>query len=310
MDRFVALRSFLAVAEAQSFVQAATALGVSKAAVSKHVSALETHLGVALFHRSSRAVRLTEAGARFLTRAQDVLGRLDAAEAEAADLHSDPIGHVRINAPVAFGARYVAPVLADYLDRHPDLTASLDLEDRRVDLIDEGYDLVVRVLANHPDSSLRARKLAEAAYLLVAAPDYVTRRGEPSSPEALRDHSCLDYALGAERRVWRFVGPDGAARAVRIDGPLTANNGEALLYAAEQGLGIARIPAFLCADALTSGRVRRIMPSYGAPPLQIHALTPPDRPPPAKVRGLLGALAAAFKPAPPWPIGGLQDLNA
>lgn len=309
MDQFAALRSFLAVAKTGSFVAGARDLGQSKAAASKQVKALEARLGVALFARTSRSVTLTEAGRRFLERADDLMRRWNEAEDEARRHSAAPTGRLKVSASVSFGALHVAPVFARFLNEHPDMTGELDLSDRRVDLVEEGYDVVVRVARELPDASLRTRRLATACYVLVAAPHYLEARGEPRNPRELEGHECLHYAYGEERHTWRFHHQDGAVAAVRPGGAFTTNSGDALREAAIAGLGLARLPSFLLGDAIARGALRAVLPAWSDKPFEIHALTAPERAAPAKVRAFVARLADAFRAAPWDAAVGLRDAS-
>lgn len=300
LDRLTGLQVFSKVAATGSLTGAAQALGMSQTMATKHIAALEGRLGVKLLHRTTRRLTLTEAGRRYLEAAERVLA--DVEEADAAVL-ADAIevrGTLRLNAPVSFGIREVAPLLAELAARHPALTIDLGLNDRYVDLIEEGWDLVIRI-GDLTSSSLIARKLAPCSVVLCAAPTYLARRGTPRTVDDLQAHDCLGYTLsrtvGADR--WSF-GPGGKV-AVPIKGTLKANNGDALTAAARAGLGIIYTPTFLVAKDLAAGNLVPITLDHEVVALDgIFAVYPADRRPPGKVRAAIDFLVEKFGPVPPW----------
>lgn len=301
MDRLDAIASFIKVVELASFTGAAQALGVSRTVVSDRVMALEARLGVKLLHRTTRRVSLTEAGVAYLDRARQGLAVLEEAEAEAAQLTARPRGVLRVNAPVTFGFRHVAPAVASYLAANPELGVELTLTDRMVNLLEEQVDVVVRV-GRLVDSSLVARRLAPCRIVVCAAPSYLAARGMPLHPAELARHDCLSYAYAAEGDLWRFE-RDGQQEAVRVRGRVWSNNGDALYHAALEGLGILLNPTFIIGDALRDGRLVPVLPGWEAPALSVNAVYPPNRFLPAKTRGFIDHLAARFGPAPYWDAG-------
>jgi DNA-binding transcriptional LysR family regulator len=226
LDRFATLEAFVAVARSGSFARAAEKLGLSRAMVSKHIQALEARLGTRLLNRTTRQVSLTEAGRNFQQRAERLLAELEDAEGDAAQEADTPRGTLRISAPVSFGVTHVAPALAAFLAAHPGLRGDLALNDRVVDVVEEGFDLAVRI-GRLPDSMLIARRLAVARLAVIASPGYLSRHGRPTQPDDLAGHNCLTYAYAASRDEWRFVGKQGT-RSVAVQGSLRANNGDAL----------------------------------------------------------------------------------
>ncbi|MBL8702271.1 MAG: LysR family transcriptional regulator [Alphaproteobacteria bacterium] len=299
LDRFETLTVFLAVAKADSFAAAATQLGLSRAMVSKHIQALERRLGVRLMNRTTRRLALTDAGRSLRARVERILADLEAAEGEVASGSNEPRGLLRLSAPVSFGARHVAPALAEFLASHRELRADLVLDDRIVDLVAEGFDLAVRV-GRLQDSSLMARRLAPCRLAVVAAPDYLAARGTPHQPSDLAGHDCLGYAYAAERGVWRFVGPGGAVETVNVDGTLRANNGDALMQAAIAGSGIALLPTFICGEEIRRGRVVCVLEGWAPSEIAVNAVHPHTRHVPAKVRRFIEFLAGRFGSTPPW----------
>ena len=290
LDQLQAMAVFARVAETGSFSEAARRLGLSKAAVSKRVARLEARLGVALVNRTTRHLSLTEAGAAFHEPCRQLIADADAAEAAVGHLASAPRGRLRVNAPMSFGQRHLAPAIGAFMRSYPELSVELDLSDRTVDLVEEGYDLAVRIGAL-PDSSLVARRLAPLHRHLVAAPAYLDRAGRPEHPSDLADHACLRYAYLASGRVWRLDGGE----AVTVDGPLTANNGDVLLAAARDGMGIAFLPSFFTGPDLCAGMLERVLPGWTREPAGgIHAVFPPGRARAPKVRAFTDFLAERF----------------
>jgi len=296
MDQITALRVFLCIAEEGSFSGAAQALSLSKSAVSKHVAGLEDRLGARLFNRTTRQVSLTEEGRTYLWRATRILEELEEAAAAVGSMKSEPIGTLRVSSALSFGQRHVAPILPEFLSRYPRLVVDLDFSDRFVDLIDEGFDVAIRV-GDLPDSDLVARRLATARILLVASPSYLEEKGWPRRPADLAVHTCLLYRGRGGPRYWGLGGDPETRETVRVDGPLIANNGDALKAAALAGLGIARLPSFLLDDALERGALCEVLPDHRPAPIPIHALYVPNRHLAAKVRYFVDFLANHFSRA-------------
>ena len=300
LDRFTGLEVFTKVASAGSFSAAGRALGLSQTMVTKHVAALEARLGVKLFHRSTRRLSITEAGRSYLEASERILAELDAADAAVAAERVEPRGLLRLNAPVTFGARQIAPLLAEFARSHPLVTVELGLNDRLVDLAEEGWDLVIRI-GSLSDSSLIARRIAPFRTVLCAAPAYLKARGRPRTVQNLAEHNCLGYTLsrltGADR--WMF-GARGEVT-VEVSGNLRANNGDALRAAAIAGQGLIYQPSFVVADELRAGTLVAL--TLDQPTIEfggIYAVYLPDRNPAAKVRAFIDFIAARFAPEPPW----------
>lgn len=287
------LASFAAVVDCGGFSAAARRLGVSKTQVSAAVGRLEARLGVRLLQRTTRRLSLTEAGSAVLPHAQQAaLAARDAEEAATA-LRATPRGRLRVNAPMSFGLLQVAPALGDFTRRFPEVEVDLVLDDRRLDLVDGGFDLAVRI-GELADSSLVATHLGHNHNLLVASPDYLARRGPPQQPEDLASHAALIYTLSAARSDSWSLQRDGDTREVRVGGPLRANNSLALRDAALQGLGIARLPAFCATEALRDGRLVPVLPGWSLPSQGIHALTTARRQRPPKVAVFIDFLRGRF----------------
>lgn len=294
MDRLAEMEAFVRVVDHGGFTDAARKLGVSKSAVSKHVSALEARLGARLLNRTTRRVSATEIGLAYYERAARVLIEAAEADAMAASMQGAPRGELRISAPLSFGLKHLAPAVADFLREYPDVAARVSLDDRFVELVAEGFDMAVRIGAL-PDSTLMARKLAETEMTLIASPAYLRARGVPRSVDDLADHDLLHYAHLASGAVWRLRGPGGEEKSVRPQGRLTVNNGDALLLAAEQGLGVSLSPAFICAPALRAGTVVEVLPQARPAPVGVWAVYPAGRFPQPKLRVFVDFLADRFK---------------
>ena len=302
MDRLTEMEAFVRVVDLGGFTDAARKMGVSKSAVSKHVSALEARLGARLLNRTTRRVNPTEIGLAYYDRAARVLSEAQEADAMAASMQGTPQGELRISAPLSFGIRHLGPAVSDFLNAYPEVSARISLDDRFVELVAEGFDLAVRVGAL-PDSTLIARKLSETALLLVAAPDYLRRTGTPQTLDDLAEHELLHYSNLASGHSWKLRGPGGDERQVRATGRLTINNGDALLRAACDGLGIALSPAFICADAMAEGRLVEVLPSARPTPLGIWAVYPAGRYTQPKLRAFVDFLAERFRACgPDWMI--------
>lgn len=300
LDGVTSMRVLVRVAAAGSLAAAGRALGLSQTMVTKHVDATESRLGVRLLHRSTRRLTLTEAGRAYVEACGRILGEIAEAEQAAAAGQAEPKGLLRLNLPVSFGLGQVAPLLAAFSARHPQVTLDVGFNDRQVDLIEEGWDLAVRV-GMLRDSTLVARRLAPCRMVVCAAPTYLAARGTPSRVVDLADHNCLGYTLsdrqGAER--WCF-GADGAV-VVAISGSLRANNGDGLRMAAVAGLGVIYQPTFLVADDLRAGRLQTLQfdhPTTDAG--HVHAVFRPDRHLPPKSRAMIEFLADRFGARPPW----------
>ena len=279
---------FAAVADARSFSGAADAIGVSKATVSKAVSRLEARLGLALFHRTSRRLALTEAGIDLAERARAIVAQAHDAEETARAGATVAAGRIRVAAPMSFGVANVAPLVAEFLAAHPAVEIELHLSDARVDIVAEGYDVALRI-ADLPDSSLRARRLCRIDAHLVAAPSYLSAHGTPTHPHQLADHRLLGYTNVTGP--WRFRGRDGSDFSLRAHGPLAANSGDALVPALVRGLGIARLPRFIVGDQLRDGSLVTILEDWAPAPVNLHLLTPPSVLRPARVEALIAFLA-------------------
>jgi DNA-binding transcriptional LysR family regulator len=280
---------FARLAELGSFAATAEALELSPPTVSKAIARLEHRLGERLVQRTSRRVRLTEAGRVLATRAQRMLAEAEAAEAEAQAAAAAPRGRVRLTAPASFGTRILAPLLPDLLAAHPGLALELVLDNRRIDLVAEGIDIALRI-ADLADSRLVARRLCPVRRLVVASPAYWSRHGTPTHPRDLAGHRCLHYTNLAGGPVWRFLGPAGETVSVHVSGPLAADEGEALAPALAAGQGVALQPDYLCWEALRDGVLAAVLEDWPAPPLALHVVTPPGGPRPPRIAAVVDFL--------------------
>lgn len=285
---------FAAVVEHRTISAAAIALGTSKATVSKAISRLEIRLGTSLFHRTSRRLALTETGRELAERARTILLEGVAAEEAARDAAVAPAGPIRVAAPLSFGMHHVAPVLAEFLRNHPGVTIDLRLSDAKADIVADGVDVALRI-ADLPDSSLRARRVADIPSRVVAAPAYLAAVGVPLRPADLSDHACLTYTNLARPDLWRFYDAHGTEEVVRVSGPLATDNGDAMLPALVAGLGIAHLPEFIIADHVASGRLVSILNDWSGGPLSLHIVTPPGKLRPARVEALIALLAERLR---------------
>ena len=287
---FEAWAIFATVVEQRSFSGAARALTLSKATVSKAITRLEAQLGATLFHRTSRTLSLTDTGRALAPRAQRILTEAVCAEEEASDAASAPKGLVKLAAPMTFGLQRVAPAIAEFLGLYPDIQVDLCLDDKRIDLVEQGIDVALRI-AQLPDSSLRARRLCPISVHVVASPAYLERNGAPRHPAQLAEHRCIWYA---NNETWRFVGPGGEEVAVRPTGPLRSSSGEAMLPPLRAGLGVSVLPDFIVAPDLADGSLVTLLHEWSPPPIALHLVTPPNPLRPARVEALIGFLAERF----------------
>lgn len=303
LDRLTGLEVFVKVAAAGNLSAAARAMGLSQTMVTKHMAALETRLGVKLFHRTTRRLSITEAGRSYLEASERILAEIEAANASVAADRVEPRGLLRLNAPVAFGTRQIAPLLAEFSERHPLITVELGLNDRLVDLAEEGWDLAIRI-GNLANSSLIARRIAPCRVVVCAAPSYLKARGRPLTVSGLSAHNCLGYTLSQQTAADRWAFGARAEVSVRVAGNLRANNGDALRAAAIAGQGLIYQPTFIVADDLRAGTLVAV--NLDQPTVElggIYAVFLPDRDPPAKVRAFIDFIATRFTPVPPWDSG-------
>ncbi|MFT5681144.1 MAG: DNA-binding transcriptional LysR family regulator [Myxococcota bacterium] len=296
MDRLSSLEIFVKVLDTGSFTEAARLLSVSKSHVSKQVRQLEDRLGVRLINRTTRQVSATDAGQAFYERCASIIENLDDAEQALSQLNRKPAGTLRVNGPVSFGIRHLAPAIGTFMVRHENLRVDLTLNDRVVNIVDEGFDLAIRI-GKLADSSLIARRLAPVSLLLCASPDYLDRRGRPETAADLKEHDCLLYRYLSTGNTWH-VGDE----TVRVDGRLMSDNGDVLCHAATSGVGVAFLPDFLVDDAIRSGKLEVVLPEQRSD-LSVWAVYPHSRHLSAKVRLFIDFLVDRYSPYPPWKCG-------
>lgn len=288
MNKLLQMQVFVDVIRAGSFVGAAEELGMSKAAVSRHIGDLEARLGVRLLQRTTRRLSLTEEGHIFQARCVDILAGVGEAEDELSAQTGTASGQLRISAPTTFGVRHLAPLWGAFRDRHPRVTLDITLADRVVDLIEEGYDLAVRIgrLAN---TSLVSRKLAATRMVLCASPSYLEKYGTPRHPHELAAHSILAYSYWSDKDEWQFTGP-AVPVVVQTRPWLTTNSGETCLAAALAHQGVILQPSFLVDEDLAAGTLVELMPEFKAVELGVYAVYPTRKHVSAKVRALIDFL--------------------
>jgi len=292
MDRFLEMQTFCAVVDAGSFVKAADALGFSKAAVSRYVGELEARLGVRLLHRTTRRMSLTEEGTVFHARCRELLSGVEEAEAELSSRSGAARGLLRVNAPVTFGIRHLAPLWAPFRERHPQVRIDLTLSDRVVDLVEEGYDLAIRI-ATLPSSTLISKRLASTRMVLCASPHYLKSRGAPSHPSELADHDVIAYSYWSTGDQWPFDGPDGPIN-VTIQPWMHTNNGDTCRAVALAHHGVILQPTFMVGEDLAAGRLVELLPDFRSIELGIYAIYPTRKHVALKVRALIDFLAQQF----------------
>jgi DNA-binding transcriptional LysR family regulator len=291
MDRLDAMRQFVRVAELGSFSAVAQQLGIARSVVTRQIAALEAHLGVKLMARSTRRLALTSAGTAYLEKCRVILNLVEAAETDVAEERQTPRGNIRISLPLSFGLKRLAPLLLEFSQRYPEVALDMDYSDRRVNLIEEGIDLSIRITRRLQPGDV-ARKIGSGRMLVVASPEYLARHGRPRHPSELAHHECLGYTAGGAGQSWQFM-VDGQLAAFQVRSRINANNGDVLTEAAAQGLGITLQPDFIADSFLAAGRVESILADFPVPELGIYAMLPSNRHIPHRVRVLMDFLAAS-----------------
>lgn len=289
MDRLDAMQLFVRVAEVGSFAAVAQQLGVARSVVTRRIASLEAHLGVKLLARSTRQLSLTSEGAAYLERCRVILNLVDVAEADIAREHARPRGRIRASVPLSFGLRRLTPLLMRFSREYPEVGLELDYTDRRVNLIEEGFDLSIRVTARLEPGDI-VRRLGDSCLRIVAAPAYLAAHGTPGQPRDLTQHECLGYAARGETHSWQLQ-VDGRPEQVHVRCRIAANNGDALMAAAVGGLGITMQPDFIADDYLADGRVKSVLEAYAPVPMGVYAVLPSNRHVPHRVRVLMDFLA-------------------
>ena len=299
MDRLRAFEVFATVVGQGSFTRAADKLDTSPANVTRYVNELEEALGARLLNRTSRRLSLTETGKTLYDRALSILEDVAEAEAIASTAAIRPRGRLRVNAPLSFGILHLAPLWPRFSARYPDIELDISLVDRVVDLVEEGYDLAVRI-SRGGSPALVSRKLATTRHLICASPDYVARHGAPANPDDLRDYACIAYTYSDSVDDWRLVDDAGKEHSVVVRHIMRTNNGDTARAAALAGLGIIRQPTFLIGEDLRRKRLVPLLTGYRMPEIDVLAVYPSRRHLSAKVRVMVDFLAEAFRGTPPW----------
>lgn len=296
MDILASMKVFVAVVDAGSFAAAADRLDISRAMTSKYVINLEDYLGTRLLNRTTRRLSVTEAGSVYYERCVQIISDVMEAEQLAAHLSAVPRGTLKITMPLAFGLHRLGPFIADYVSRYPEVRLDISLSDRKLDLIEEGFDLAIRI-GSLPESGLIARKLGSDHAIVCASPAYLKKHGTPKTPGDLAGHSCLGYTYTNGGDEWRLKSDDDET-AIRIDGAIKADNGDMLRLAALSGVGLVLQPLFIVSEDLQAGRLVRVLADYASIELGIYAIYPSRKHVSAKVRTFVDFLAKRLGTAP------------
>jgi len=299
MDKFEDLQAFVAVVEAGSFTAAADRLNSAKSAVSRRVSALEERLGVQLLRRTTRVLNLTETGSSFYEHGARILADLEEAEAAVQQEHGELRGRLRLALPLSFGVRHMCKPIAAFSNRHPKVEFDLNLNDRRIDLIEEGADLALRI-GRLQDSSLIARRLFDVRAVVCASPHYLSVHGEPQTPGDLQNHDCLVYSNLADPNKWSYVDEDGGQRTVEVKPVLSASSGDFLTNAAAHGMGLVIQPTFIASESIRRGSLVPVLTNFEWPISPAYAVYPPTRHLSYRVREFIDFLAERFAGTPQW----------
>jgi len=302
MDRFADIEAFTAVVDTGTFSAAGERLGIAKSVVSRRISQLEKRLGSRLLHRTTRRLSLTDTGRNFYQRAVQILADLEDAEQSVAEETFELRGSIKLAAPLSFGLAHLSGAITDFLNNHPAIGLNLDLNDRNINLVEEGFDMAVRI-GELQDSSLVARRLGTARNITCASRDYLERHGEPESPEQLHQHIGLQYSNISYRQQWCYVAPTGKTLYAQPQIRIRANNGEALAAAAIADLGITTGPSFILGRHIKDGNLVPILDAYQRPSVGIYAVYPPGRLLPRRVQALSDFLAERFGDRPYWDDG-------
>ena len=298
MEQLASMGVFVQVVEANSFSAAADRLGLSKSAVSKHISRLEDQLGAQLLNRTTRRLHLTEVGAAFYERCVRIMAQVQEAERQVLGMNAVPRGTLRVSVPVSFGRLHLAPAMAEFLACYPEIQVEMVVNDRMVDLIEEGFDVAIRV-AVLPDSTSIARRLAPSRRVACATPAYFKQYGLPQTPDDLRQYNCFTFAHAASQSRWRFQGPRGEYT-VPVSGNFQANHGEVVREAALSSLGVALSPTFIVGQDLSRGTLQAVFADITVSKSSVYAIYPHNRHLSPKVRVFIDFFAERFGPRPYW----------
>jgi DNA-binding transcriptional LysR family regulator len=290
MDRLGAMNLFVRVAELGSFAAAAQQLGVARSVVTRQIAALETHLGAKLMARSTRRLSLTSAGTAYLEKCRVILNLVEAAETGVAEERATPRGNIRVSLPLSYGLSRLGPLLLEFAQQHPEVSLDMDYTDRRVNLIEEGVDLSIRVTSRLEPGDV-ARRIGTSHLVVVASPDYIARHGAPRHPAELAHHECLGYTMAGGSPGWSFV-VDGELQRVAVRSRIQASNGDILSEAAALGMGVTCQPDFIVDDLIAAGRLTPLLTGYPMPALGVYVVLPGNRHVPLRVRVLMDFMAA------------------
>jgi DNA-binding transcriptional LysR family regulator len=299
MGRFENMAAFIRVVEAGSISGAADGLGVAKSAVSRRLKELEEHLGVELFHRTTRSMNLTDSGRAFYHQSVRILEDVLEAEHATSQAHGTLKGSLKVALPSTFGLMHMGSAINDFLQAHPQIEFDLDFNDREVDLIQEGFDLAIRI-AKLPDSSLIARRLAPIQTVICASPSYLERMGTPQTPDELIDHQCLVYSLLRDFNYWILTDSSGKEIRTKIHPYLKASTGDFLKDAAVEGRGIILVPSFIAYKEIERGTLISILNDYKTPQVDAYAIYPQTRHLSQRVRAFVDFLVKRFEGTPYW----------
>lgn len=299
MDKFEDLQAFVAVVEAGSFTAAAERLDSAKSAVSRRVSALEERLGVQLLHRTTRVLNLTETGSSFYQHSARILADLEEAEAAVQQEHGELRGTLRLALPLSFGVRHMCKPIAAFSKLHPKVQFQLDFNDRRVDLIEEGADVALRI-GSLQDSTLIARRLFDVRAVVCASPRYLSVHGRPETPADLKNHDCLVYSNAPDPDRWTYIESDGSRQMVDVNAVMSASSGDFLANAAAHGMGLIHQPTFIASEAIRRGNLVPVLTNVEWPISPAYAVYPPTRHLSFKVRAFIDFLVDRFSGTTPW----------
>lgn len=300
MDSLTDIAVFVQVVESGSFTKAAERLALSKAVISKYVNRLEERLGARLLNRTTRRLSLTEVGQTFYQGSLRGLNELYEAEAEVSRLQDAPRGTLRLSAPMSFGILHIAPALPDFMKRYPGLKVDMELNDRYLDMINEGFDVAIRGALELPDSSLVSRRLCTRKHVVVAAPCYIEQHGCPRKPEELAGHNVLSFSYQQSALNWSFVGPDQKTVSVKVSSRVQMNNSLALKEMLMAGMGIMRTPTFVVGQDIQEGRLFQLLPDYEAIEGAIYVVYPQRRHLSPKVRAFIDFMVERISETPYW----------
>ncbi len=299
MENLTDIAVFVKVVDSGSFTAAAQQLKMSKSVVSKYVTRLENRLEARLLNRTTRRLSLTEVGRAFYARSQRGLQELEEANAEVLRLQGAPRGTLRLNTPMSFGILHIAPALPDFLSRYSELSVDMNMDDRKVDLVEEGFDLAVRI-SDLPDSSLVARRLGPCRHVVCAAPEYLQRHGIPRTPKDLREHNTITYRYQASPNQWHFLTAEGGHISVPVSGSIQMNNSLALRETLLRGIGITLTPTFVVGADIKAGRLQSVLSNYHTQTLSIYIVYPQRRHLSPKVRAFIDFMAGRISGSPYW----------